>query len=242
MKTVPFSAIAGNYYREKLREEIMSDWGSVVFYRHPAFAVAWVMVPLGVTPNQLTLLGALLVPAMAAAAYLLAPAHAMPVVTVFALCFNILDCADGPLARATGRSSLAGRYFDFAADVIYRNTAYGCYGLIADRLWPGASFPWLGVGLCCAVLVTFARVNRLYAEKLLPAAVDAAPAAVGPAAVAFAVLSGFDTLLPLIAIISWWAGLLWLAMLWFLAYTFADAAIAFTEGYLAARRHDAAKA
>ena len=123
MKTEPFAAIVANYRRDKLEEEIMTDWGSVVFYRLPAFVIAWLMVPTGVTPNQLTLLGALMVPAMAAASYLLAPTQAMIVLTILAVAFNVLDCADGPLARATGRSSLAGRYMDFSADITDRNTA-----------------------------------------------------------------------------------------------------------------------
>ena len=241
MKTEPFAAIVANYRRDKLEEEIMTDWGSVVFYRLPAFVIAWLMVPTGVTPNQLTLLGALMVPAMAAASYLLAPTQAMIVLTILAVAFNVLDCADGPLARATGRSSLAGRYMDFSADITYRNTAYGCYGLVADRLWPGAAFPWLAVGLCCAVFVTSARLNRLYAAKLFPppdAPASKAQAAPSLPQIAFAVLSGLDTLLPLIALLAWWAGVLWLAMIWFLAYTFSDAVIAFTEGYQAARKMD----
>jgi len=243
MKTVPFAAIVGNYRKDKLREELMSDWGSVVFYRLPAFVIAWLMVPAGVTPNQLTLLGAVMVPAMAAASFVLAPHAAMIALTVLALAFNILDCADGPLARATGRSSLAGRYMDFSADILYRNVAYACYGLVADRLWPGAPFPWLGVGLCCAVFVTSARLNRVYAAKLFASPQAPAPLSATPASlpqIAFAVLSGLDTLLPLIALAAWAAGVLWLALLWFLAYTASDALIAFVEGYLAARKADAA--
>ncbi len=242
MKTVPFAAVVGNYHKDKLREELKSDWGSVVFYRLPGFVTAWLLIPLGVTPNQVTMLGAVLVPAMAAASFVLPPHAAMIVLTVLALAFNFLDCADGPLARATGRSSLAGRYLDFSADILYRNTAYGCYGLVADRLWPGAPFPWLGVGLCCAVFATSARLNRVYAAKLFPSPDTPAPLTAKSASLpqmAFAVLSGLDTLLPLIALVAWATGVLWLALLWFLAYTASDALIAFVEGHQAARKADA---
>jgi phosphatidylglycerophosphate synthase len=240
MSTVRFSAIVADYRSHKLEEELWTDWGSVVFYRLPAFVVAWAMVPLGVTPNQLTFAGALLIPLIAAAAWFLSPDHAMPVITVLALAFNVLDCADGPLARATGRSSLSGRYMDFAADILYRNTAYAVYGLIADRIWPGSSFPWLAVGLCCAVFVTYARVNRLYGEKLFPKQESKEPHGRGASDVAFGFVSGIDTLLPVLAVIAWAAGLLWAALIWFLLYTLADAVIACAENYAKAARIDSA--
>ena len=241
MKTVPFSAIVADYRAHKLQEELATDWGSLVFYRYPAFVLAWVAAPLGVTPNQFTAAGLLLVPLMALAAWFLAPATAMIVVTLMALAFNILDCADGPLARATGRSSLAGRYLDASADLYYRIVAYGCYGLIADRIWPGASFPWVAVGLVCGVLATYARVNRIYAEKLFPAATEEgaeAPRRRGLFDVVFSFLSGLDTLLPILAFLAWQAGLLREAMVWFLLYTFADAAVEVAGNYGKARRID----
>ena len=241
MSTVRFSAIIADYRSHKLEEELWTDWGSVVFYRLPAFVIAWAMVPLGVTPNQLTFAGALLIPLIAAAAWFLSPDHAMPLITAMALAFNVLDCADGPLARATGRSSLRGRYMDFAADILYRNTAYASYGLIADRIWPGSSFPWLAVGLCCAVFVTYARVNRLYGDKLFPQVEHSKqPQSRGAFDVGFSFLSGIDTLLPLLAVIAWAAGLLWAAMIWFLFYTLVDAVIAFVENYAKATRIDSA--
>ncbi|MEI7597928.1 MAG: CDP-alcohol phosphatidyltransferase family protein [Aestuariivirga sp.] len=240
MKTVSLSSIIADYRDRKLQEEIATDWGSLVFYRMPAFLVAWAMVPLGVTPNQLTLLGALMVPAMALAAWFLPPGEAMWVVTILALAFNVLDCADGPLARALNRSSLSGRYMDFAADIMYRNVAYGCYGLIADRMWPGAAFPWLAVGLCCGLLATYARVNRLYAEKLFPAKPEVAQAPRRWSAfdVGFSFLSGLDTLLPIIAVLAWQAGMLRGALLWFLLFTAADAVVEVVGNYMKARRRD----
>lgn len=240
MRTVRLSAIFADYRSQKLEAELRADWGSVVFYRLPGFVLAWAMVPLGVTPNQLTLAGVLLIAPIAAAAWLLSPGLAMPVITVLALAFNVVDCADGSLARATGNTSLSGRYMDFAADVFYRNTAYACYGLIADRIWPGASFPWLAVGLCCGIFVTYARLNRVYAEKLFPATGQTVPERRSAFDVGFSLLSGMDTLLPLLAVIAWAAGLLWAAMIWFLLYTLADAAVELVGNYGKARRIDSA--
>lgn len=243
MKSVSFSSLVTDYRETKLKDELVGDWGSVVFYRIPAFAVVCAVAPLGVTPNQLTIAGGLMVPLMALAAWFLAPGPALLTVVALSLVFNVLDCADGPLARATGTSSLAGRYLDFAADIMYRNVAYACYGLIADRMWPGAAFPWVAVGLCCGVLVTYARVNRVYAEKLFPPRGDAPAEHKRRSAfdVGFSVLSGIDTLLPLIALMAWEAGVLRGAMLWFLLYTVGDAVVEVVGNVAKARQVDAGR-
>ena len=241
MKTVSFAAIVADYRERKLKDELATDWGSVVFYRLPAFALASAVAPLGVTPNQVTAAGGLLVPLIALSAWFLEPGTAMVVVTLLAFAFNVLDCADGSLARATGQSSLAGRYLDFATDILYRNTAYASFGLIADHAWPGAAFPWVAVGLCCGLLATYARVNRLYADEIFePAPEDENPKPKKRNAfdVAFSVLSGIDTLLPLLAFLAWQAGLLREVMVWFVLYTLGDAAVEVVGNYRKARRVD----
>lgn len=243
MQRVRFSEILADYRAEKLADELKSDWGSVVFYRVPAFALASAAARLGLTPNQLTVAGLLLVPAIALSAWFLPPVAAMLVVTVLALLFNFLDCADGALARATGTGSLRGRYLDFAADILYRNVAYASYGLVADRIWPGAAVPWLAVGLCCGLMATYARVNRLYAAKLFATVARdgaSAPRRAGAFDLAFSFLSGLDTLLPLIAFAAWSLGALWAALLWFLLFTLGDVVVEVAGNDAKARRIDAA--
>lgn len=246
MQRVRFSEILADYRAEKLKDELKSDWGSAVFYRLPAFALASVAARLGLTPNQLTLAAMVLIPAIALSAWGLAAAPAMLAITGLAILFNILDCADGTLARATGTGSLRGRYRDFASDILYRNTAYASYGLVADHIWPGASVPWLAVGLCCGILATYARVNRLYAEKLFaaqpPEGAAAARRRTGPFDIAFSLLSGLDTLLPLIAFAAWSAGVLWAALVWFLLYTLGDALVEVLGNDAKARRIDSGAA
>lgn len=240
MTRTHFSEILADYRAEKLKDELASDWGSAVFYRVPAFALASGAASLGLTPNQLTLLGALLIPLIGLAAWFMPPAAAVITITLLALAFNVLDCADGALARATGRGSLRGRYMDFASDILYRNVAYASYGLVADHIWPGAAFPWVAVGLCCGFLATYARVNRLYAAKLFAGkpSTAAAPRRRTAFDVAFSFLSGLDTLLPIIAFLAWAGGGLWAAMLWFLAFTLGDAVVEVAGNDARARRLD----
>lgn len=248
MKTVPFASIVADYRAHKLKDELATDWGSVVFYRWPAFVLAWAAAPRGITPTQLTAAGALMVPLIALSAWFLAPSQAMVAVLLLGLLFNVIDCADGTLARATGTSSVSGRYLDFATDIAYRVTTYASLGLIADHVWPGAAFPWVAVGLCCGLLGIYARVNRIYADGLwaetMPETTEPKPAAPGRRTgfdMAFSFLSGLDTLLPLLAFLAWAAGLLWLAMIWFLLFTLGDAAVEVIGNYSKARRIDSGR-
>lgn len=238
MNRVPFSAIVADYRENKLTEELVSDWGSVVFYRLPAFALAWVLVPFGTNPNFLTLAGLLCLPVMALAAWSLPPGTAVVVVSILALAFNVLDCADGSLARATGQSSLSGRYLDASADLLYRAIAYGCFGLIADHLAPGASFPWVAVGLCCGFLATYARLNRIYAATLMAGGAPSGGGRRSAFDIGFSFLSGLDSLLPLIALLAWLMGALPLAMLWFLLFTTGDTIVEISGNYARTRRID----
>lgn len=251
MATVSLSAIVRDYRDQKLRSEFATDWGSVVFYRAPAFVLAWALAPLGITPNQVTVAGALLIPVMAFCAWWLPPGQAVVAVTLLGIAFNVLDCSDGVLARALNLGSVSGRYLDFAADILFRITAYGCYGLIADRMWPGSPFPWLAVGLCCGLLGLYARVNRIYGDDLVleetPEDLLAEPAPPPPPeparpgafAIAFSVLSGMDTLLPLIAFVAAEAGVLREALIWFLLYTAGDSIVEVVTVYFRARNLDA---
>jgi hypothetical protein len=40
MRRVPFASILADYRDRKLKEELASDWGSLVFYRMPSFVLA----------------------------------------------------------------------------------------------------------------------------------------------------------------------------------------------------------
>ena len=79
--------------------------------------IAWLAERGGLSPSQVTLLGAACF-AAAAAALAFIPASAPGTLACFLL-LQLgygLDCADGQLARATGRSSAFGAWLDIATD------------------------------------------------------------------------------------------------------------------------------
>jgi phosphatidylglycerophosphate synthase len=85
--------------------------------------IAYLGDRLGFTPSGLTYFGAA-VGLMASIAFAIAPASAGSAITiglVYQLAYGV-DCADGQLARATGRTSEFGAWLDVAADYL-RNIA-----------------------------------------------------------------------------------------------------------------------
>ena len=130
----------------------------------PAFHVTRWLAPRGVTPNQVTLVGALL---MAAAFGLFFYGHyASGLVAAWAMTF--LDTVDGKLARTTLTSSKWGDVFDHGIDLVHPPFWYAAWafglgalafstpvfwwlmaailgGYIAQRIMEGIAIKWLGL-------------------------------------------------------------------------------------------------
>ena len=236
-----FKAFLEDYSQSKLQDELRSDWGSVVFYRLPAFALARIAIACSVGAMALTYLGIVLIALIATLAWMLPPQTALPWMIAASIAFNILDCADGPLARATNTTSRTGAYLDFASDVFYRNVMLASVGLVADRLAPGATFPWLAVGLICGSLTTYARLNRSYIQKHMNVQSIAAKPSRGTADLIYNFLSGLDTLLPILTLLAWMLGFLEILLIWLLLYTSIDAAIAVIQNYRLLSKQDILK-
>ena len=92
-------------------------WSWLVFERLGG-ALAYVLGRLGATPNAVTLLGGLT--GIVGATVLGAadtPVDALAAGLLLALAYS-LDCADGQLARATGRTSEVGAWLDVTVDAV----------------------------------------------------------------------------------------------------------------------------
>ena len=227
MSEITLRSLIADYMRDKLAEEVAGDWGGVLVYRPMAFALTWPLARLRVPPIAATVCGLLLLPGMAAIAMTAPAVTAVPLVCALGVLYCVLDRVDGTLARALRRESSFGYYADLSSDLMYRPTIYAALGHLADRLSGSAESTMLAIGLIAAWLALFARVARLYNEKLLPQS-PAAPPRLGfdPSALAanlYMALSGIDTLLPLIALTLWWLGALPLLFIWLLIYSAADA-------------------
>jgi phosphatidylglycerophosphate synthase len=106
----------------------------------PAFHATRALAPLGVTPNQVTLAGALL---MVAAFALFYHGHYLTGLAA-AWAMTFLDTVDGKLARATLTSSKWGDVFDHGIDLIHPPFWYAAWALGLGALAvPAAEFWWL---------------------------------------------------------------------------------------------------
>jgi archaetidylinositol phosphate synthase len=105
------------------------------------------IVPIGVTPNQLTTLR-LITGLVAAGMFALGKVVWLDIGGASFLLSMLLDRADGELARQTGRTSLAGYRYDLISDCIVSVVAFiGLgFGLISS-LGPGAILLGLAAGL-----------------------------------------------------------------------------------------------
>ena len=105
---------------------------------YPAFLVTRVLAPLGVTPNQVTTIGAI---ATVAAFFLFMNGHfAWGLFAGWLMTF--LDTVDGKLARTTLTSSKWGDVFDHGIDLVHPPFWYYAWGIGLAAAWTPEFF-WL---------------------------------------------------------------------------------------------------
>lgn len=226
----PLKKIFADYRTKQYDEEILGDWGSALIYRPIGLTLAWLLSATGITPNAVTATGALLLPLMVFVAVVWQPAAALVIVLVLAIVYQILDCTDGSLARATGHVSVSGHYWDLVTDLAYRGCIYATIGYLADQIYPWP-FPVSHMSLMAlaAWLAVLARLARQSLDRLAPAEKSGQKAA--GAFTVYSFLSGMDTLFPLLVAIASAMGVLSIYVAWIVFYSFADVIIALLEAH-----------
>jgi len=146
-----FAEIRRVYRTSKKAQDIA--WN--VYVARPCAAVMVAMLrrtPL--TPNQVTILGVGVFAFCVAALILWRDWTGFFVAALILEFAYFIDCADGQLARLTGKTSEIGAYFDFLIDEF---KALLLVGAVAIRVWLETSEPlWLVVGIGGAALVSIA--------------------------------------------------------------------------------------
>jgi len=211
-----------SYTPAKARAELAGEWGAWLLYRPPSFWLSAQLLNVGVRPNAVTLaslLLALLPPLIAAAT----PQHYV-IIGLIGIGVATLDCVDGNMARTLDRSTALGQYADFFVDVAFRISIYAAIGLLAAYADPALrhALAWL---LGAALLAVFARLCRYYAEYRLQLGDSRdIPAKEAPrlADRLFTVISGIDSLLPVLVIVAGLTGTLTWLMYWLVGYAVAD--------------------
>ena len=220
----------GAYFAGKYSEELRTDWGSAIVYRSPALILTWLLSATSIKPTTVTAIAALLLPAMVLAAILCQPVDALAAVLVMAVLFQVLDCADGSLARATGRVSVSGHYWDLVTDLAYRGVAYTVVGYLADQIspWPLALNQATALALA-AWGAALARLVRYNLDRLAPSTSSEQQAP--DRFTFFSFLSGLDTLFPIIVAIAWALDAIPIFIAWIALYSLGDVLISIIDAH-----------
>ncbi|MDJ0628265.1 MAG: hypothetical protein QNJ44_08375 [Rhodobacter sp.] len=193
---------------EKFAEEMRGNWSTALLCRVPGFFLVWVFVRLRIGAMAVSLAALLLAFALPVLAYAVPIGTAGLWVAVTGLVFQVLDCADGTLARVTGTTSQAGADVDFLTDMAQWGFLYLAIGILADRTLD-AGWGWSAVACAAAWVRLMARTarDRLDADDGSPPA----PISLKNAVPVF--LAGISGLLPFLALSGPWLGYAVIALL-----------------------------
>ena len=104
-------------YRASLKPPELEERLDLLIYRPLAFLIAWPLRRSSVSPNQVSLASGLCGVAAGFLFWRATPRAALAAGLVY-FAGNVLDCADGQLARLQGSSSPIGYLVDGAADYV----------------------------------------------------------------------------------------------------------------------------
>lgn len=110
-------------YQSTLKGVEVEEILDLVFFRPLAFLLVRLAALTPVTPNQVTVLAGML-GILAGAVYVLGSPTAFMVAAGLLVLFNVLDCADGMLARMKANGSRLGRILDGISDYIVSIAVY----------------------------------------------------------------------------------------------------------------------
>ena len=130
-----WSQVRGSCPPEKWRAD---PWWAMLVLRPVSFPVAWMMIRLGLSANQVSVLSA----AIAIAGATLMFAGGQPYILLGATLFNIwalLDCVDGNMARIRGTASKHGDFVDTMAGYVAYGLVFLAAGSAASKA--GGSMP-----------------------------------------------------------------------------------------------------
>ncbi|MBN1646699.1 MAG: CDP-alcohol phosphatidyltransferase family protein [Spirochaetales bacterium] len=105
----------GDAYRKTLKPRETEEFPNSWLFRPTAFLIVYAVKDIGfITPNLITCFS--MISGILSSVFL---AAGMPVAAFFAMLLMVLlDCADGQLARLTGKSSKTGKILDVCADAV----------------------------------------------------------------------------------------------------------------------------
>lgn len=198
-----FSRVAADLSGERYRAEWRSSWAIALLYRAPALPLVWLLARTPVTPLAVTLAALALALALPVLAWGLPLGWAGAAVAAGGALFQVLDCADGTLARVTQRSSARGGEADFLVDMAQWGLLYIAIGLLADRTLSGEA---VGGWTALAATAAWGRLLARVISDRLKGFGGGESAPLRPADYPAAFVAGLSGLIPFLALAGPWLG------------------------------------
>jgi len=156
-------------YRKSLKSEISDEFINTYLFRPMAGLIVWVLYYTPVTANQVTI--ASIISGLAAAIfYLRGTPDAFIIAGLLVILKDLLDSADGQLARAKQQCSRIGRFLDSIGDFIVSAAVFGAIGWVIFqssgdwRMLLLAVLGLIGISLRVSYHV-FYQVNYLHLQR-----------------------------------------------------------------------------
>jgi phosphatidylglycerophosphate synthase len=127
---------AGYHYRASVKSDASDELINTFLLRPAAGILVRLLYPTAVTPNQVTI-AAILAGLLAAVLYFHGGSLAVGLAGATLTLKDLLDSADGQLARAKGKFSRAGRFLDSIGDIVVNFAVFAA--IAATFLREGAS-------------------------------------------------------------------------------------------------------
>lgn len=137
-------------FKDSLKNPLCEELADMVLYRPIAFVFVKCILPLPLTPNQVS---GLAMAAGIAAGWFLAGGSPLDFIIgglLFGLS-NVLDCADGMIARLKKNGTKTGRIVDGCVDYIASGAVYIGFGIGIAKT---ADFPWNALALLALAIAS----------------------------------------------------------------------------------------
>jgi phosphatidylglycerophosphate synthase len=152
--------IKRSYTPDKAWGELQGDVVCYLVHRPISFYVSALLLRLGVPIMAVTMISAIVAITMIWTAWR-GGENAYLWVAMLGFLYPVLDCADGNMARTTGRSSKLGGIVDGTVDMAYWCLLYISLGLLVDDVHGGFfGLSGVKVGMTLAILVLLNRQTR----------------------------------------------------------------------------------
>jgi len=201
-RNLPFHAFSLDMRTDHVRNELRTDWSMTLLYRWPGVALAWLLARVGIGPTGVTCISLVLALSLPMQAMLLPMAAAAWTIAISGALFQTLDCADGALARATGRTTVRVADLDYFVFMAQWPLLYAAIGLLADQTFVTGS-AWTALAIAAGAARLLARIFRDRVTSRQPVA-DTGLQRRSLLYLPVAFIAGLSGLIPLLALSGRW--------------------------------------